>query len=123
MRNGAAYLSNKVQICVTSTLRTSDWVLLELLNQFQLIAPNHNLTKLFHTDWRTGHENDREEEILDHVRRNNVEQYVVVDDRVLTIENFVRIDQCNGFSFRDYLVCEKFVADDQQRIKPELIFM
>ena len=51
---------------------------------------------------------------------SELESFCVIDDRRLEIENFVQVDQRDGFSYDNYLKAQNFLVRDP---KPELILL
>lgn len=69
----------------------------------------------------TGYLGSREEEIQDFVKSFEVKRFAVVDDRVLSIDNFVHVDPSIGFAVRHYQAVKECLldADDPER-KPKI---
>ena len=74
----------------------------------------------------TEHSDSREEEIRDWIlfeekaTGSELESFCVIDDCRLKIENFVQVDQRDGFSYDNYMKAQNFLVRDP---KPELIFL
>lgn len=116
-------LKHQAQICLTSTLRTEPKIKTWLEELFAERAPYSNYSWFFEAEWRTGHEDSRETEILAHVHKHGIESWVAIDDRKLGLTNFVWISPYDGLSLENYANAEPFIADNPEDIKPELIFL
>lgn len=113
------------KIVLTSVLRTRHEVRKHLLDLAEILLGS-SPTHLFHSCPVTEHSDSREEEIRDWIlfeekaTGSELESFCVIDDRRLEIENFVQVDQRDGFSYDNYMKAQNFLVRDP---KPELIFL
>lgn len=120
--NFIAFMAAKhnAKICITSTLRRHAYLKPTLDRVFR----ESGFVDMLHEDWRTCNtESTRELQIESHVIRNGVTKYVALDDRDLKMENFVWIDPTDGFAYKHYEEAQKFIADNPEDIKQEIILL
>lgn len=65
----------------------------------------------------------REDEITIFAKENGVTKYVVIDDRTLSIGNFVNVNQSVGFSYDDYQDSKVYLLSEGEVAKYESIFL
>lgn len=109
------------QIVVTSTLRFQQFVHLGLLEAAPLFAKGRygNEADKYMSFCVTDKLGKREDEIRKFVADHNVQEYVVLDDRGLQIENFVQVSPYEGFSVSDCATA-KFMLSKEGKYDGEM---
>ena len=96
----------KADLVITSMLRSNDRVLSQIYAF--LMENNADVDCGFS---KTPHLGKREDEISAYVKERKIDNFVVVDDKQLRIQNFILVSPIDGITLHDYERCVEALFD------------